>query len=103
MGSWSNLRWIHVVVCVAGLGFYVTHGSVLCAECSTAHQHPDRGYVRLSQGAVKLYETLLNETEREIFLSAESWVPETSRPFYMQSRTENQSCWPVVLHVRREK
>lgn len=42
------------------------------------------------------------QTERQIFLTAESWVPETSRPFHATAQVEgNQVSRPLVLHVKR--
>lgn len=44
-----------------------------------------------------------NETERTIFLRAEPWVPEQSRPFFAQANVEGNQCTrPVILHVRRD-
>jgi hypothetical protein len=43
-----------------------------------------------------------NETERTIFVRAEPWVPEQSRPFFAQANAEGNQCTrPVMLHVRR--
>jgi len=39
------------------------------------------------------------EDEREIFLTCESWVPETSR--LCHAKGEGQCSLPVMLHVRR--
>ncbi|MCI0334957.1 MAG: hypothetical protein L0228_17255 [Planctomycetes bacterium] len=46
--------------------------------------------------------TLLSgETERQFFITAAKWVPETSRLFHLRSNAEgNQTSWPVMLHVR---
>jgi hypothetical protein len=45
---------------------------------------------------------LQGETEREFFITAAKWVPETSRPFHLRAEVEgNQTSWPVTLHVRR--
>ncbi|MDZ4783678.1 MAG: c-type cytochrome domain-containing protein [Planctomycetia bacterium] len=42
------------------------------------------------------------QTERQIFLTAESWVPETSRPFHAIAEVEgNQVSRPLILHVKR--
>lgn len=42
------------------------------------------------------------QTERQIFLTAEKWVPETSRPFHATAQVEgNQVSRPLVLHVKR--
>jgi hypothetical protein len=44
---------------------------------------------------------LVGETEREFFITAAKWVPETTRLFHLRSEVEgNQTSWPVVLHVR---
>lgn len=46
---------------------------------------------------------LPGQNERTIFITADSWVGETSRLFFLQSDQEgNQCCWPVMLHVRRK-
>jgi hypothetical protein len=45
---------------------------------------------------------LQGETEREFFITAAKWVPETSRPFHLRAEVEgNQTSRPVMLHVRR--
>jgi WD40 repeat protein len=42
------------------------------------------------------------QTERTIYLTAGSWVPETSRTFQATAEAEgNQTSQPVMLHVRR--
>jgi hypothetical protein len=42
------------------------------------------------------------QTERVIFLSAEKWVPETSRLFHAVAKAEgDQASLPMLLHVRR--
>lgn len=42
------------------------------------------------------------QTERTFFLTAADWVPETERPFHLQSQDEgNQTSWPVILRVRK--
>lgn len=42
------------------------------------------------------------QSERQIFLTAESWVPATSRPFHAIAQVEgNQVSRPLVLHVKR--
>jgi hypothetical protein len=44
---------------------------------------------------------LAGENEREFFITAAKWVPETSRPFHLRAEVEgNQTSWPVMLHVR---
>jgi hypothetical protein len=44
---------------------------------------------------------LVGETEREFFITAAKWVPETTRLFHLRAEVEgNQTSWPVVLHVR---
>jgi hypothetical protein len=41
------------------------------------------------------------ETERTIFLRAESWVPEQSRPFFAVAQVEgNQASLPLTIHVK---
>jgi hypothetical protein len=42
------------------------------------------------------------ETERQIFITADSWVGETSRPaFAIESQAGGQCSQPVMVHVRR--
>jgi hypothetical protein len=42
------------------------------------------------------------QTEQTIYLTAASWVPETSRPFYLTTGADGtQTTRPVILHVRR--
>jgi dipeptidyl aminopeptidase/acylaminoacyl peptidase len=44
---------------------------------------------------------LAGESERQFFITAAKWVPETTRPFHLQANVEgNQASWPVILHVR---
>jgi hypothetical protein len=44
---------------------------------------------------------LQGETEREFFITAAKWVPETTRPFHLRAEVEGQqTSWPVLLHVR---
>jgi WD40 repeat protein len=44
---------------------------------------------------------LVGETEREFFITAAKWVPETKRLFHLRTEVEGQqTSWPVVLHVR---
>ena len=43
------------------------------------------------------------ETERQIFIKADAWVPETSRPvFAMADQAGNQCSPPVIVHVRKD-
>jgi WD40 repeat protein/mono/diheme cytochrome c family protein len=43
------------------------------------------------------------ETERQIFISADSWVPETSRlGFAMADQVANQCSPPVLVHIRKD-
>jgi WD40 repeat protein len=43
------------------------------------------------------------QTEREFFITAARWVPETSRLFHLRATAEKgQTSWPIVLHVRRK-
>jgi hypothetical protein len=45
---------------------------------------------------------LQGETQREFFITAARWVPETDRPFHLRAAIEgNQTSWPVMLHVRK--
>ena len=47
---------------------------------------------------------LVGESEREFFITAAKWVPETTRPFHLRAEVEgNQTSWPVKLHVRNPK
>ena len=42
------------------------------------------------------------ETEREIFLTAAKWVPETDRLcFAIENQAGRQTSLPVMLHVRK--
>ena len=44
-----------------------------------------------------------NKTERTIFIKAEKWVPETSRPFFLESKVgSNPTSRPVMLHIRNK-
>jgi hypothetical protein len=44
---------------------------------------------------------LQGESERQFFITAAKWVPETTRPFHLRAEVEgNQTSWPVILHVR---
>ncbi len=45
----------------AGRKFYVSHGSIVCERCTAGLSEADRSEARpLSQGSIKLYETLLD-------------------------------------------
>ena len=47
---------------------------------------------------------LAGETEREFFITAAKWVPETTRLFHLRAEVEgNQTSWPVVLHVKKRQ
>jgi hypothetical protein len=42
------------------------------------------------------------QSERQIFLTAEKWIPETSRPFHAIAQAEgNQASRPLMLQVKR--
>lgn len=41
-------------------------------------------------------------SQRQFFLTAADWVPETSRIFHLRSREEAQTSWPVIVHVKRK-
>jgi hypothetical protein len=44
------------------------------------------------------------ENERQIFLTAASWVPETDRPCYaIEQQAGKQTSSPVLLHVRKRE
>jgi hypothetical protein len=44
---------------------------------------------------------LQGQNEREFFITAAKWVPETSRPFYLKSNVEGGiTSLPVMIHVR---
>lgn len=46
---------------------------------------------------------LQGENEREFFITAAKWVPETTRLFHLRAEVEgNPTSWPVVLHVRHQ-
>jgi hypothetical protein len=49
--------------------------------------------------------TLLEgESQREFFITAAKWVPETTRPFHLRADVEaNQTSWPVILHVQQRR
>jgi hypothetical protein len=41
------------------------------------------------------------KTEQEFFITADDWVPETTRAFHLRAEVEgNITSWPIVLHVR---
>ncbi len=43
-----------------------------------------------------------NSNEREFFITADSWVPETTQRFHLRTeQSGNQTTWPVILHVRK--
>jgi Planctomycete cytochrome C/WD domain, G-beta repeat len=47
---------------------------------------------------------LAGESQREFFITAAKWVPETTRPFHLRAEVEgNQTSWPVTLHVRKRQ
>jgi len=47
---------------------------------------------------------LEGQNEREFFITAAKWVPETSRPFYLKSNVEGGiTSLPVMIHVRHRK
>lgn len=47
---------------------------------------------------------LSDQSQREFFVTAVPWVPETTRTFHLNTGVEGgQASWPVVLHVRRDK
>jgi WD40 repeat protein/mono/diheme cytochrome c family protein len=39
-------------------------------------------------------------SQRQFFLTAADWVPETTRIFHLKSREEAQTSWPIIVHVR---
>ncbi len=44
---------------------------------------------------------LQGESERQFFITAAKWVPETTRPFHLRTEVEGiQTSWPVILHVQ---
>ncbi len=44
---------------------------------------------------------LEGQNEREIFITAAKWVPESSRPFYLKSNVDGGiTSFPVMLHIR---
>lgn len=43
------------------------------------------------------------QTERDFFITAAKWVPETTRLFHLRATAEKgQTSWPVLLHVRHK-
>lgn len=43
-----------------------------------------------------------DSSEREFFITADSWVPETTRKFHLRTEQNgNQTSQPVILHVRK--
>ena len=43
------------------------------------------------------------QTERQFFLTAADWVPETTRVFHLKSNDAgNQTTWPIILHVKKK-
>jgi hypothetical protein len=43
---------------------------------------------------------LTGDSERQFFITAAKWVPETKRLFHLRANVEgNQTSWPVLLHV----
>ncbi len=42
------------------------------------------------------------QTEREIFITAAKWVPETTRLFHLKANTDKgQATWPIRIHVKK--
>jgi hypothetical protein len=42
------------------------------------------------------------QSQREFFVTAVPWVPETTRTFHLNTGVEGgQASWPIVLRVRR--
>ena len=41
-------------------------------------------------------------SQRQFFLTAADWVPETTRIFHLKSREEAQTSWPIIVHVRKK-
>jgi hypothetical protein len=47
---------------------------------------------------------LAGESERTFYITAAKWVPETTRMFHLRALAEgNQTSWPVVLRVAKDK
>jgi WD40 repeat protein len=43
-----------------------------------------------------------NAVEREFFITADAWVPNTTRLFHLRTEEQGkQTSWPVILHVRK--
>ena len=43
------------------------------------------------------------QTERDFFITAAKWVPETTRLFHLRATAEKgQTSWPLLLHVRKK-
>jgi mono/diheme cytochrome c family protein len=40
--------------------------------------------------------------QRQFFLTAADWVPETTRIFHLRSREEAQTSWPIIVHVKKK-
>jgi len=40
-------------------------------------------------------------SQRRFYLTAADWVPEGSRIFHLRSREQQQTSWPVMVHVKR--
>lgn len=44
------------------------------------------------------------QSERDFFITAAKWVPETSRQFHLKASTQGgKTSTPVIIHVRRAK
>ena len=44
------------------------------------------------------------QTEREFYITAANWVPETTRLFHLRATAEKgQTSWPILLHVRQKE
>jgi hypothetical protein len=42
------------------------------------------------------------ENERQIFITADAWVPETSRPWFAVAAQSGSPCTaPIMIHVRK--
>lgn len=41
-------------------------------------------------------------SQRQFFLTAADWVPETTRIFHLKSREEAQTSWPIIVHVKKK-
>ncbi len=43
------------------------------------------------------------QTEREFFIAAAKWAPESTRQIFLQTSADGkQASWPVIIHVKRE-